>query len=134
MVALAIGAYIIRQRRLWQAEAAEDDLRQRQADQLAARERVAAVGLQVVAAAAAVEASPRDRLAFMPSPPKGPPPGSFGLRVMNRLTALNVFLYRRTGGRIGGAIGNIRPIALVDHVGAKSGTEAHHAPGLDTRP
>jgi deazaflavin-dependent oxidoreductase (nitroreductase family) len=40
---------------------------------------------------------------------------------MNRFTALNVFLYRRTGGRIGGAIGNIRPIALVDHVGAKSG-------------
>jgi hypothetical protein len=58
----------------------------------------------------------------MTSPPKGPPPGSFGLKVMNRLTALNVFLYRRTGGRIGGAIGNIRPIALVDHVGAKSGT------------
>lgn len=42
---------------------------------------------------------------------------------MNRLTALNVFLYRRTGGRIGGAIGNIRPIALVDHVGAKSGVK-----------
>ena len=39
--------------------------------------------------------------------------------MMNRLTALNVFLYRRTGGRIGGAIGNIKPIALVDHVGAK---------------
>ena len=59
----------------------------------------------------------------MPSPPKGPPPGSLGLKVMNRLTALNVCLYRRTGGRIGGAIGNIRPIALVDHVGAKSGTK-----------
>ena len=58
----------------------------------------------------------------MPSPPKGPPPGSFGLKVMNRLTALNVWLYRRTGGRVGGAIGNIKPIALVDHVGAKSGT------------
>jgi deazaflavin-dependent oxidoreductase (nitroreductase family) len=43
--------------------------------------------------------------------------------VVNRLTDLNVFLYRRTGGRIGGAIGNIRPIALVDHVGAKSGTK-----------
>ena len=42
---------------------------------------------------------------------------------MNRLTALNVWLYRRTGGRIGGAIGNIKPIALVDHVGAKSGTK-----------
>jgi F420H(2)-dependent quinone reductase len=41
---------------------------------------------------------------------------------MNRLTALNVWLYRRTGGRIGGAIGNIKPIVLVDHVGAKSGT------------
>ncbi|MGH2950923.1 MAG: nitroreductase/quinone reductase family protein [Solirubrobacterales bacterium] len=59
----------------------------------------------------------------MPSPPTGPPPGSFGLRIMNRFTALNVFLYRRTGGRIGGAIGNIKPIALVDHVGAKSGTK-----------
>jgi F420H(2)-dependent quinone reductase len=33
----------------------------------------------------------------MPSPPKGPPPGSFGLKVMNRFTALNVWLYRRTG-------------------------------------
>lgn len=59
----------------------------------------------------------------MPSPPQGPPPGSFGLKVINRLTALNVFLYRRTGGRIGGAIGNIKPIALVDHVGAKSGVK-----------
>lgn len=59
----------------------------------------------------------------MPTPPQGPPPGSLGLRIMNRFTALNVFLYRRTGGRIGGAIGNIRPIALVDHVGAKSGTK-----------
>ena len=55
----------------------------------------------------------------MPSPPTGPPPGSFGLKVMNRFTALNVFLYRHTGGRIGGAIGNIKPIALVDHIGAK---------------
>jgi len=59
----------------------------------------------------------------MPSPPRGPPPGSLGLRIMNRVTALNVLLYRRTGGRIGGAIGNIKPIALVDHVGAKSGTK-----------
>ena len=42
---------------------------------------------------------------------------------MNRLTGLNVFLYRRTGGRVGGAIGNIKPIALVDHVGAKSGAK-----------
>ena len=59
----------------------------------------------------------------MPSPPQGPPPGSFALKVMNKFTGLNVFLYRRTGGRIGGAIGNIKPIALVDHVGAKSGTK-----------
>ena len=59
----------------------------------------------------------------MPSLPMGPPPGSFRLRIMNRVTALNVFLYRHTGGRIGGAIGNIKPIALVDHVGAKSGTK-----------
>jgi deazaflavin-dependent oxidoreductase (nitroreductase family) len=42
---------------------------------------------------------------------------------MNRFTGLNVWLYRRTNGRIGGAIGNIKPIALVDHVGAKSGIE-----------
>ena len=59
----------------------------------------------------------------MPTPPRGPEPGSFRLKVMNRLTAVNVFLYRRTGGRIGGAIGNIRPIALLDHVGAKSGAK-----------
>jgi deazaflavin-dependent oxidoreductase (nitroreductase family) len=45
------------------------------------------------------------------------------MKVMNRFTALNVLLYRQTGGRIGGAIGNIRPIALLDHVGAKSGTK-----------
>ncbi len=63
------------------------------------------------------------RLAPVPAPPQGPPPNSFRLKVVNRLTALNVFLYRRTGGRIGGAIGNIKPIALLDHVGAKSGTE-----------
>jgi deazaflavin-dependent oxidoreductase (nitroreductase family) len=42
---------------------------------------------------------------------------------MNRLTGLNVWLYRRTGGRIGGAIGNVKPIGLLDHVGAKSGTK-----------
>jgi len=59
----------------------------------------------------------------MPTPPQGPPPGSFGLKVMNRLTAVNVFLYRHTGGRIGGAIGDIKPIALLDHVGANSGTK-----------
>jgi deazaflavin-dependent oxidoreductase (nitroreductase family) len=45
------------------------------------------------------------------------------MKAMNRFTALNVLLYRRTGGRIGGAIGNIKPIALLDHVGAKSGTK-----------
>jgi F420H(2)-dependent quinone reductase len=59
----------------------------------------------------------------MPAPPPGPPPGSFRLKIVNRFTALNVWLYRRTNGRIGGAIGNIKPIALLDHVGAKSGTK-----------
>jgi hypothetical protein len=58
----------------------------------------------------------------MLTPPKGPPPASFGLKVQNRLTALSVWLYRRTGGRVGGRIGNAGPIALIDHVGARSGT------------
>jgi hypothetical protein len=66
----------------------------------------------------------------MPSPPKGPPPGSFGLKVMNRFTALNVFLYRRTGGRIGGTIGNIKPLALVDHCRGEEWNEADDAFGL----
>jgi deazaflavin-dependent oxidoreductase (nitroreductase family) len=59
----------------------------------------------------------------MPSPPPGPPPGSLRLKAVNRLTALNVWLYRRTKGRIGGAIGNNKPIAQLDHIGAKSGAE-----------
>lgn len=41
--------------------------------------------------------------------------------VTNRLGSAHTFLYRRTGGRIGGGMGRARTL-LLDHVGAKSGT------------
>lgn len=57
----------------------------------------------------------------MASPPV-PAPGSFGLKVMNVLTAANALVYRVSGGRIGGkAIG--APVLLLDHVGRKSGQQ-----------
>ncbi len=55
----------------------------------------------------------------MPSSPAVPAPGSRALRALNVLTKLNVELYRRTGGRIGGKIKGA-PILLLDHVGRKS--------------
>jgi deazaflavin-dependent oxidoreductase (nitroreductase family) len=57
----------------------------------------------------------------MPSTPAVPPPGSIRLRALNQLTALQVRLYRRTGGRLGGKMRG-SPILLLDHVGRKSGT------------
>jgi deazaflavin-dependent oxidoreductase (nitroreductase family) len=41
--------------------------------------------------------------------------------ITNRLGRAHTFLYRRTGGRIGGGMGSVRTL-LLDHVGAKSGT------------
>ena len=41
--------------------------------------------------------------------------------VTNRLGRAHTFLYRRTGGRIGGGLGQVATL-LLDHVGAKSGT------------
>jgi deazaflavin-dependent oxidoreductase (nitroreductase family) len=57
----------------------------------------------------------------MPSSPAVPPPGSLRLRALNQLTGLQVRLYRRTGGRLGGTMRGA-PILLLDHVGRKSGT------------
>ena len=51
-----------------------------------------------------------------------PPPGSPGARVANALAALNVRLYRLSGGRIGGRMSRA-PVLLLHHVGRKSGTK-----------
>jgi F420H(2)-dependent quinone reductase len=56
----------------------------------------------------------------MPASPAVPPPGSLRLKALNRLTALNVLVYRRSGGRLGGRIKGA-PILLLDHVGRRSG-------------
>jgi deazaflavin-dependent oxidoreductase (nitroreductase family) len=53
---------------------------------------------------------------------KPPPAGSRPWRLFNRLTDGNVWLYRRSGGRIGGRMGRA-PVLLLHHVGRKSGTE-----------
>lgn len=47
-----------------------------------------------------------------------------GIYLGRRSTRIHVWVYRRTAGRIGGSIPGFRGayIALVDHVGAKSGT------------
>jgi deazaflavin-dependent oxidoreductase (nitroreductase family) len=48
-----------------------------------------------------------------------------GVYAGRRSTKIHVALYRRTGGRVGGAFPGLPQvrIALVDHVGAKSGTK-----------
>jgi len=51
---------------------------------------------------------------------KTPPSSSPFWKLWNVGTALNTVLYRRTGGRVGGAIQGA-PVILVHHVGAKSG-------------
>jgi F420H(2)-dependent quinone reductase len=55
------------------------------------------------------------------APPPVPKPGSLGLKALNLLTAVNVLLYRSTGGRLGGKMAGA-PVLLLDHVGRKSGT------------
>jgi deazaflavin-dependent oxidoreductase (nitroreductase family) len=54
------------------------------------------------------------------APPQVPEPGSLALRAVNLLTAINVILYRSTGGRLGGKVAGA-PVLLLDHVGRKSG-------------
>ena len=51
-----------------------------------------------------------------------PPVGSRAWRALNRLTDANIWLYRRSGGRIGGRIGRA-PVLLLHHVGRKTGKE-----------
>ena len=55
----------------------------------------------------------------MPSAPAVPAPGSLALRAVNLMTKLNVIVYRRSGGRVGGKLGGA-PVLLLDHVGRKS--------------
>jgi F420H(2)-dependent quinone reductase len=56
------------------------------------------------------------------APPKPPRPGSLLLKPWYAFTTLHTFVYRLTGGRLGGKLGRA-PILLVHHVGRKSGKE-----------
>jgi deazaflavin-dependent oxidoreductase (nitroreductase family) len=49
-----------------------------------------------------------------------PPPGSFQFKVWKRITGLNVWIYRKTNGRIGGNFDGA-PLCILHHKGAKSG-------------
>jgi F420H(2)-dependent quinone reductase len=49
-----------------------------------------------------------------------PATGSGSWQALNRLSDLNLWLYRRSGGRIGGRMGRA-PVLLLHHVGRKSG-------------
>ena len=57
------------------------------------------------------------RVTALAFPPKR---GSAGFAAWNRLTALNVWLYRRTRGRLGGRFDGA-PVLLLHHVGRKTG-------------
>jgi deazaflavin-dependent oxidoreductase (nitroreductase family) len=59
------------------------------------------------------------------------PPGSASLKLTNLVAKLNVGLYRRTGGRLGGKVSGA-PVLLLDHVGRKSG-QPRTAPLIYTR-
>ena len=56
----------------------------------------------------------------MPTSPAVPPPGTLRLKALNCLTDLNVLVYRRSGGRLGGRIKGA-PILLLDHIGRRTG-------------
>lgn len=49
-----------------------------------------------------------------------PPPGSVQFRAWKAITRLNVWLYRRTGGRVGGSFDGA-PLCILHHRGAKTG-------------
>ena len=51
-----------------------------------------------------------------------PPSGSRLWRLLDLLSNTNVWLYRRSGGRIGGRMGRA-PVLLLHHVGRRSGKE-----------
>ena len=49
-----------------------------------------------------------------------PPPGSLQFKAWKQITRFNVWIYRRTNGRIGGKFDDA-PLCVLHHVGAKSG-------------
>jgi deazaflavin-dependent oxidoreductase (nitroreductase family) len=51
-----------------------------------------------------------------------PKPGSTAFKAWNMLTGLNTWVYRVSGGRIGGSFDRA-PVLLLHHVGRKSGEE-----------
>lgn len=55
-----------------------------------------------------------------------PAPGTVAFRAWRTITGLNAWLYRRSGGRLGGTFDSA-PVLLLHHVGRKSG-EARVAP------
>jgi deazaflavin-dependent oxidoreductase (nitroreductase family) len=57
----------------------------------------------------------------MPALPKVPEPGTVSFRFAKGMFALNVRLYRWSGGRLGGKVRGA-PVLLLDHVGRKSAT------------
>ena len=58
----------------------------------------------------------------MKAPPKPPPPDSPFWKLWEALTRLNIFVFRRSGGRFGGKLGGA-PILLLHHRGRKSGAQ-----------
>ncbi|WP_410586669.1 nitroreductase/quinone reductase family protein [Amycolatopsis sp. lyj-23] len=59
--------------------------------------------------------------------PKPPPPTSRYWKFQRQLTRLNTFLFRKTGGKVGGSFFGGAPVLLLHHVGRKSG-EARISP------
>ncbi|MCA2213885.1 nitroreductase/quinone reductase family protein [Jidongwangia harbinensis] len=53
--------------------------------------------------------------------PKPPAPTSWFWKLHRQLARLNTFLFRRTGGRVGGSYFGGAPVLLLHHVGRKSG-------------
>jgi deazaflavin-dependent oxidoreductase (nitroreductase family) len=59
------------------------------------------------------------RLSSASAPPKPGPPA---FRAWTAITALNTWIYRTTGGRIGGSFDRA-PVLLLHHIGRKSGEQ-----------
>lgn len=56
----------------------------------------------------------------MSAAPAIPPPGSLRFRAVKAMIGINTFIYRRTGGRMGGKVKG-SPVLLLDHTGRKTG-------------